>query len=63
MTNYLILIHLHNKLIDLIVYDVPRRTMRVNTRRATMLAGLIAPRLRLGFVSASISCEHFKRVS
>ena len=33
-------------------------TIRVITRLATMLAGLIAPRIRLGFVSASISCEH-----
>ena len=28
------------------------------TRLATMLAGLIAPRIRLGLFSASISCEH-----
>ena len=33
-------------------------TIREITRLVTMLAGLIAPRLRLGFVSASISCEH-----
>ena len=33
-------------------------TIREITRLATMLAGLIAPQLRLGFVSASISCEH-----
>ena len=33
-------------------------TIRKITRLATMLAGLIALRLRLGFVSASISFEH-----
>ena len=33
-------------------------TIREITRLATMLAGLIAPRIRLGFVSASVSCEH-----
>ena len=41
-----------------IVYYVPRRIIRVITRRATMHAGLIVPRHRLGFFSASISCEH-----
>ena len=33
-------------------------TIREITRLASMLAVLIAPQLRLGFVSASISCEH-----
>ena len=33
-------------------------TIREITRLATMLAGLIAPQLRLGFVSAPISCKH-----
>ena len=37
---------------------VPMHTIREITRLATMLARLIAPRIRLGFVSASISCEH-----
>ena len=48
---------------------VPMHTIRDNARLATMLAGLIAPRIRLGFVwtmphlrldyaLASISCEH-----
>ena len=48
---------------------VPMHTIREITRLATMLAGLIAPRIRLGFVStssrlclsyalASISCEY-----
>ena len=48
---------------------MPMHTIREITRLAAMLAGLIAPRLRLGFVSASfdlrldyalasISCEH-----
>ena len=33
-------------------------TIREITRLVTMLAGLIVPRIRLGLVSASISCEH-----
>ena len=33
-------------------------TIREITRLATMLAGLIAPRIRLGYTLASISCEH-----
>ena len=37
---------------------MPMHTIREITRLATMLAGLIAPWLRLGFVLASISCEH-----
>ena len=36
---------------------VPMHTIREITRLATMLVGLIAPRNRLGLVSASISCE------
>ena len=33
-------------------------TIREITRLATMLAGLIAPRLRLDYALATISCEH-----
>ena len=37
---------------------MPRRTIRIIVWRATMLAGLFALMLRLGFILASISCEH-----
>ena len=37
---------------------MPMHTIREITRLAIMLAGLIAPRIPLGLVLASISCEH-----
>ena len=39
---------------------MPMHTIREITRLATMLAGLIAPRLYLYYALASISCEHYR---
>ena len=48
---------------DLIVYYVPRRIMRVITRRATMLAGDRSRDKAETKPRRDLSCEHFKRVS
>ena len=55
--------YLKNVVFKVIVYYVPRRIMRVITRRATMLAGNRSRDKAKTKPRRDQSCEHFKQVS